>query len=124
MSILPYQFLRKAYPRRGSGLPYNVFCTGEGEGKGKRKASIEEDESANKKLVSEGGIAEVSTNSIKNLNLKKLQEVNGQMNETAQELDSVKKDLKDVRQTITINDHLSEDQKQKNMALRIPEGSK
>jgi hypothetical protein len=56
--------------------------------------------------------------------LKKLQEVNGQMNETAQELDSVKKDLKDVRQTITINDHLSEDQKQKNMALRIPEGSK
>jgi hypothetical protein len=40
------------------------------------------------------------------------------MNKTAQELDSVKKDLKDVRQTITIDDHLSEDQKQKNMALQ------
>jgi len=40
------------------------------------------------------------------------------MNETAQELDSVKKDLKDVRQTITIDDHLSEDQKQKNTALQ------
>jgi len=53
------------------GLSCIVFCTGEGEGKGKRKASVEDDESANKRLVPEGGIAEVNTKSNKNLSLKK-----------------------------------------------------
>lgn len=107
-----------------SGLPYIVICTGESEGKNKRKASIEDNESggANKNFVPGGGIAEVNANTNSNSNqnhsLKKLQEVKGQMNDTVKELDSVKKDLKDVRQTINIDDHLSEDQKQKNNALQ------
>lgn len=99
-------------------LGHIVYCTGGSEGKGKRKASTEVDEGTNKKMVPEGGIAEVSANSNKNLNLKKLEVVNERMNETAQELQSVKKDLKDVRHTVNIDDHLVEDQKDKNNAMQ------
>lgn len=98
-----------------------VYCgggSGGGSGgKGKRKASIEDDENSNKKLIPEGGIPRVSADQAKDINLKKLHEVNKELNETTQEFESVQRDLKEVRQTITIDNILSEDQKQKNNAL-------
>lgn len=101
-----------------------VYCGGGSEsgsgseGKGKRKASIENDDSDNKKLLPKGGIPEVTVDESRNIHLKNLQDVNWEMNKTAEELDSVKKDLKDVRLTITIDNILSQEQKQKNNALR------
>lgn len=86
-------------------------------GKGKRKASIEDDENSNKKLIPEGGIPRVSADQAKDMNLKKLHEVTKELNETNEEFDSVQRDLKEVRQTITIDNSLSEDQKQKNNAM-------
>lgn len=99
------------------GLGNLVLCTGGSEGKGKRKASFEDDESANKRFKPEGGIAGVSTEDSDKIK-KKLREVNEQMNETAQELSSVSKDLNDVRHTINIDDRLGEDQKHKNNAMQ------
>lgn len=114
-----------AYYNLPPSLAKNIVYCGGGsksgsgsEGKGKRKSSIEDDESDNKKSLPEGGIDEVAADHARNLNLQNLQKVKWEMHKTAQELDSVKKDLKDVRQTITIDNILSEDQKQKNNALR------
>lgn len=112
-----------AYLNLRSTLSENIVYCGGGsesgsEGKGKRNASIENDDSDNKKLLPKGGIPEVTVDDSRNIHLQNLQEVNWEMNKTAEELDSVKKDLKDVRLTITIDNILSQDQKQKNNALQ------